>query len=214
MPPRATRPRIRYRPSTSAPISESVTVVSIGRQCRRRNAALAHADRYGCSTVPPAGGADGLGVTEGDGGGDVVCSGVGLADCGVGTGAGHGQVDVTAGATAGASAGRLAAACRTGARVTREADGPTGGRAAGAPVPVDRTAGAPPPSPGTAEAIGDSRAPSPPATATYTAAIPAATSAPSPTAAYQRRGGRWYASYSGYRTSVGWRDGLARRATS
>src|SRR2546421_13116051 len=71
MPPRATRPRIRYRPSTSAPISESATVVSIGRQCRRRNAALAHADRYGWPTVPPVGLVDGLGVTGGAGGGDV-----------------------------------------------------------------------------------------------------------------------------------------------
>src|SRR2546430_16693997 len=121
MPPRATRPRIRYRPSTSAPISESVTVVSIGRQCRRRNAALAHADRYGCSTVPPAGGADGLGVTEGDGGGDVVCSGVGLADCGVGTGAGHGQVDGTGGAPAGRRSGAPAAPIPTGAPGTPRA---------------------------------------------------------------------------------------------
>src|SRR2546421_238673 len=122
MPPRATRPRIRYRPSTSAPISESVTVVSIGRQCRRRNAALAHVDRYGCSTVPPVGLADGLGVTEGEDVGDGEWSGVG---------------------------------------------------------------------------VGEGRAPAPPATMPYTAATPPATTAPSPMAAYHRRGGRWYASYSG-----------------
>src|SRR5947208_16946037 len=103
MPPRATRPRIRYRPSTSAPISESVTVVSIGRQCRRPNAALAHADRYGWPTVPPVGLVEGLGVTEGAGDGDVGWLALGLVDSGVGTGTG---VGATAG-TAGASAGRL-----------------------------------------------------------------------------------------------------------
>src|SRR5213080_1712293 len=175
MPPRATRPRIRYRPSTSAPISESATVVSIGRQCRRQNAALAHADRYGCPTVPPVGLVDGVAVTEGAGVGDVEWPLLGLpVDSGVGSGTGVGRAGTT-----GASAGRLGTgvACRTGVRAGRTADGATCFCTAGAPVSVDRTAGAPPPRPGTADAIGDSSAPRPPATTTYTAATPLATSA-------------------------------------
>src|SRR2546421_5335926 len=196
MPPRAPRPGIGSRPSTSAPISESATVVSIGRQCRRRNAALAHADRYGWPTVPPVGLVDGLGVTGGAGDGDVEWPVLGLlVDSGVGSGTG---VGCASGATC-ISAGRLGTgvACRTGVRAGRTADGATCFCTAGAPVSVDRTAGAPPPRPGIADAIGDSSAPSPPATTTYTAATPLATSAPSPAAAYHRRGGRRYASYSG-----------------
>src|SRR2546421_7188009 len=112
MPPRATRPRIRYRPSTSAPINESATVVSIGRQCRRRNAALAHADRYGWPTVPPVGLVDGLGVTGGAGDGDVEWPVLRvLGDSGGGSGTRGG---CASGATC-TSAGRLRprVACRT-----------------------------------------------------------------------------------------------------
>src|SRR5438874_2339898 len=96
----------------SAPVNESATVVSIGRQCRRRGAALAHAAGHGCVAVLPEGAGDGEWLTEGVGVGDGELLGVGPGVRGVGTGTGHTQVGWTTGAGAAASGAGAPAACR------------------------------------------------------------------------------------------------------
>src|SRR2546421_3178060 len=136
----------------SAPVNVSATVVSIGRQCRRRDGASTHAARYGCAAVLPIGDGDGGWLTEGVSLGDGELLGVGVGDCGVGTGTGHRQLGWATGA-AGAAGVAVVSARRAAGALAAAGTRPTSCWSVGVCVAAGCLAGAPSLNPGTALTI-------------------------------------------------------------